>query len=124
MKKVEICVGDEFTVDFMLNRNGGKPVCRIEGMVGFLDKSVKDFVTPSSTWVVSVTRIAETFVLVKPLYKVRSPKENQVILQEKLDSLQSKLDSLRIPKLKKAMEKNGYQYKSFAELKAEKEASL
>jgi hypothetical protein len=114
MKKVEICIGDEFTVDFLINRNGGKPICRIDGMIGFIDKSVKDFVTPSSSWVVSVTGIADSFLWVKPLLKVRTPKENQVIFEEKLKNFhKEKTPRSRIQK--------EYQFKSFAELKAEKE---
>jgi hypothetical protein len=121
--KLPICIGDEFTVDFMINRNGGKPVCRIEGMIGFIDKSVKDFVTPSSSWVVAVTGIADTFLWVKPLLKVRTPKENQAILAEKTEELKRKSEKM-FPFNKHLKTKSGFQYLSFAELKAEREIAL
>ena len=120
MQKQPISIGDEFTVDFIINRNGGKPICRIDGVVGFIDKSVKDFVTPSSTWIVQVSGIADTFVWVKPLLKVRTPKENAVILNEKTAELKRKAAEM-FPINKHPKSKSGYQYKSFAELKAEKE---
>lgn len=111
MKK-QIEVGEEFTVDFMINRNGGKPVCRIDGIVGFIDKSTKDFVTPSSTWMVSVTAVFDSFVYVKPLVKIRTPKENGQITKDMLSKLKSEHTSKQV----KVKIKKGYQYKSFAEL--------
>jgi hypothetical protein len=117
MQKQPINIGDEFTVDFMINRNGGKPICRIDGVVGFIDKTVKDFVTPSSSWVVSVTGIAASFVWVKPLLKVRTPKENNTLLQQKIEELKQ----MKMPLIRHEVKPKGYQYKSFAELKAEKE---
>jgi predicted RNA-binding protein with TRAM domain len=111
-KPIEI--GDEFTVDFIKNTRGGKPICRIRGMVCFLDNTVKDFVTPCSTWMVQVVAIHDTCMIVKPLYKVRTPKENEVILKEKLALLKP-------VKTEKHKEVKGHQYMSFAELKSEKE---
>lgn len=106
-------IGDEFTVDFMLNKKGGKPICRIDGIVCFIDNKVRDFVTPSSTWVVAITGIQENCMVVRPLMKVRTPKENVALVSQKITELQKqKTIKVRTPKLKK-----GYQYKSFVELK-------
>jgi hypothetical protein len=109
MKKV-ISVGDEFTVDFVKNQKGGKPICRIEGIVCFIDSSERSFVAPCSSWVVCVKEIRDNFLIVTPLMKVRTAKENEQELQEKLEAL-------RVKKEKKTRQKSGYQYKSFQEIK-------
>lgn len=108
-EKVEVIAGSEFTVDFTLNRNGGKPVCRVEGIIGFIDGSVKDFVTPSSTWIVSVESIHEKYVTVKPLLKIRTAKDNSILIAAKIATLVP-------PKKERVKIKKNYQYKSFAEL--------
>lgn len=76
MKKDEIKVNDEFAVEFIKNKNGGKPVCRINGIVGVINNNVKSFVVPLSTWIVKVDQIHEKFVVVTPLVKTKSAKEN------------------------------------------------
>jgi hypothetical protein len=105
-----IVVGDEVAVEFMKNKRGGKPICRIDGIVGFINNKERSFVAPCSTWMVRIDEIKEMCLVVTPLYKTKSAKEN-------LDELAAKLNSLRMPKLKKEMHKKGYQYRSFAELK-------
>lgn len=120
MKEVKepVQIGDEFTADFMMNKNGGKPICQIDGMFCFIDNKVKDFVTPSSTWLVAITAIYSTYMVVKPLMKVRTPKENSIIVQEKMDTLRT--NSLVSHKSNHPKTVKGYQYKSFSELKKEK----
>jgi len=109
MKK-EINLSDEFTVDFLKNNNGGKPICRIEGIVAFIDKNCPSFVVPCSTWMVRVISVHEKFLTIEPLIKVRTPKENEQILQ-------SKIQALKTVKKERTKAKNNYQYCSFQELK-------
>lgn len=108
--KTEIKIDDEFTVDFMKNEKGGLPVCKVEGIVGFIGKGNLSFVVPCSTWIVQVKQIEEKYLLVKPLIKVRSPKENELIFAEKLDAL-------RGTKQPRKREHKSFLYKSFQELK-------
>jgi len=109
----KIVVGDEIAVEFIKNQRGGKPICRVDGIVGFINNKERSFVAPCSTWMVRIDEIKEMCLVVTPLYKTKSAKEN-------LAELSAKLDSLRMPKLKKNMTKAGYQYKSFAELQKAK----
>lgn len=115
MKK-EIKVGDIETVDFIKNEKGGKPVCRINGRVAFIDNKVKSFVAPCSTWVVEVSVVNEKVLCVVPLFKERTAKQNQVIFKEKLQELK------QMPKQHKKKEQKVGQYLSFQELKAIKTA--
>lgn len=111
MKKENLyVVGEEFTVDFMKNSHGGKPVCRIDGIICFIDSSIREFINPASSWVVSIVSIHEKYMNIKPLLKVRTAKENK----EVYDNLISKLTSAKKAKIKVAKK---YPYRSFAELK-------
>lgn len=118
MSKNVITVGDEFTVDFIKNQRGGKPICRVEGIVGFIDPMERSFVAPCSTWTVAVKAIKDTCLIVTPLLKMRPAKEN---IQDTNEMI-AKLKSQHTPKQAKVEIKKGHQYKSFAELKSEKEA--
>jgi len=113
MKKTEIVINDEFTVDFIKNDRGGKPVCRIDGKVAFIDNSVRSFVAPCSTWMVRVLTVSEKHLTVEPLVKVRTPKENEDLLKAKVAELKP------APKAKKQKVQKHFQYKTFQELKAE-----
>jgi len=117
MKKIEINVGDEFPVDFMKNHNGGKPVCRIEGIVCFIDRNVKELITPTSSWIVAIEAIYPTFMTVKPLYKTRTAKDNAILMESELALLKATQEENKKPKHFKTTSK--YLYKSFAELKQE-----
>lgn len=112
MKK-EIEINDEFTVDFIKNEKGGKSVCRIDGKVAFIDRCVRSFVAPCSTWMVRILTVGEKHCTVEPLIKVRSPKENEELLQAAVEKLKV------VPKERKQKIKTTYQYKTFQELKAE-----
>lgn len=107
----DIKVNDEITVEFIKNKRGGKPICRIDGIVGFINNKERSFVAPCSTWIVRIDEVKDHCMIVTPLIKTKTAKEN-------IDEFSKRLDSLRIPKLKKNMTKAGYQYKSFAELQA------
>jgi len=84
VEEVVLNVGDEFTVDFVPNRNGGKPVCRIEGVVAFIDKKCRGFVAPESSWIVRIVSIFDRFITVEPLVLVRTPYDNKILMDAKL----------------------------------------
>lgn len=75
MKK-PIEVGDIHTVEFLRNEKGGKPVCRINGVVGFITNDLQGFVAPRSVWQVSVTKVSEKSLDVLPLFKIKTAWEN------------------------------------------------
>lgn len=111
MKK-EINVGDVETVDFIKNEKGGKPICRINGRVAFIDNSVKSFVAPCSSWVVEVSVCNDRVLCVIPLFKARTAKENQMLFDEKVKALKA-------PTKKREKHTRSFPYKSFQELKKE-----
>jgi sialic acid synthase SpsE len=109
MKK-QILISDEFTVDFLPNRNSGRPVCRIEGIVCFLDSKDSTFVSPMSTWIVSVSKIADKFMTVVPLIEMHTRKDNEILLA-------AKIEALKPVKKERKRVKTNYRYMSFSELK-------
>ena len=112
MKKEQIIIEleDEFTVDFVKNERGfGKAICRIEGIVGFLEDPCPVFVAPGSTWIVKVIEIKPKTLIVSPIIKLRSPKENYEIISKKLEGLKA-------PKIKKEKEKKRYRFLTKQEL--------
>ena len=111
-KKVVIQIGDEFTVDFFRNQSGGKAICRIEGIVSFIDDSYTQFVHPGSSWIVQVTVIKPKTLIVLPLVKVRTAKENFALVETKLEEFK------KVPE-KKVKTKNTFIYKSRQELNKE-----
>lgn len=114
-RKEVINVGDEFTVDFIKNQTGGKPICRIDGFVCFIHPKERSFVAPCSRWMVKVTEIKENYMIVLPLVKIRMAKEN-------IEDLTAKIASLQTPKKERiAHVKKEFVYKSFAQLRKEKE---
>lgn len=110
-EKVVIEIGNEFTIDFMKNNQGGKPVGRIDGVVCFIDKSSRDFVTPTSSWICSVISLHDSFITVKPLLQVRTAKDNKILYESKLEVLKTQ----HLKKKRVKVVKN-YQYRTFAEL--------
>jgi len=115
MKKETIIppkVGDILTVDFIKNQNGGRPICRINGMVYFIDKAVtKSLVVPMSSWLVEIESIHERSGTVTPIERVRTVKDNEILMQVKLAALVP-------PKKERAKIVKTYQYRSFAELQS------
>lgn len=110
---VEITVEKEFTVDFIKNRKGGKPIARIEGMVALIDRRDKSFVAPGSSWIVSVVEVKDTCLIIEPLTEVRTAKENFDLLDEKINDLGEHFNK-REPEHKK--EKKNFKYKSKNEI--------
>ena len=106
MKK-EIEIGEAYSVDFFKNKRGGKPICRIEGMVGFISDDEKEFCAPGSSWIVEVQEIQEKCVVVTLMLKIRSPYENEKLLSQKTQELKETLQ--REPK-KRIKQKVNYPY--------------
>jgi len=103
-------VGDEITVDFIKNQNGGRPVCRVNQMVGFIEKSSKEFVAPGSSWIIRVASVHPKYVTVDLLIKVRTPKDNAILMESKLMVIK-----LQQHKPKHVQPKRSYQYLSAQE---------
>ncbi len=103
-KEVKVIeIGDVFTVDFIKNEKGGKPVCKINGFVGFIsNESVSDFVAPRSVWQVAVSKINETSVEVVLLDKLKTPYENLREIKQKLEAnfKKEKKERVKKPKVK------------------------
>ena len=115
MKKEQIIIEleDEFTVDFVKNERGfGKAICRIEGIVSFIDDSCTQFIHPGSSWIVQVKVIKPKTLIVLPLVKVHTAKENFALVESKLEELK------KVPE-KKVKTKKTFIYKSRQELNQE-----
>lgn len=76
MEKV-VKLGDEYEVDFVRNKKGGRPIARIEGKVCLIHKDVPDFIAVGSRWAVSVVRVEERFLIIEPLLQIAKAKENE-----------------------------------------------
>jgi len=108
-EKKEIMIGDEFTVEFIKSEKPGLPICRCDGMVGFIDKAEKGIFIPGQTWVVSIVKVFDKFLIVKPLLKMTSRKDNQ-------KDFQAKLDFFKKDKRERVKVKRNYAYQSKQEL--------
>lgn len=84
----EVVVGDELNVEFLRN-SGKRPVCRINGKVGFIDRTYTGFIAPGSSWMVKVLEIKPNFVQVLPLIETHKAKENHQAYFQKLEKLKS-----------------------------------
>jgi hypothetical protein len=102
--------GDEITVDFVKNQNGGRPVCRVNNMVGFIERSSKEFVAPGSSWIVRVATVHPKYVTVDLLVEVRTPKDNAILMESQLMVIK-----LTQHKPKFVKPKRNYQYLSAQE---------
>ena len=91
-------IGGVETVQFVKNKKGGKPICYINGIVGFLSNSYRgEFVQENSEWQIEIDKISRNCVEVIPLFKTRTPFQMQKEMDEKL----SKLSSMQSPKKEK-----------------------
>lgn len=75
-QKKPLSVGDIMTVEFLRNEKGGKPICRLNGVVGFISGEYLKFIAPRSVWEVEVVKLSDKVAHVKPLFKVKTPWEN------------------------------------------------
>lgn len=87
MKKATINVNDEVSVEFLKNSGSGRPVCRVNGKIGFIDKAYKGFIPPGSSWMVKVIEIKPQFVTVVPILETHTAKENHEAFKSKLESM-------------------------------------
>lgn len=84
---------------------------RIQGVVALVDKKIKsNALDAGATWLVRITRKMDSYVIVSPLYRIRTPEENEQILKDKL-SLITKKEFRKANKQKKS-----FQYKSKNEI--------
>ena len=84
---------------------------RIEGVVALVDKRIKkNALDPGATWMVRVIRKMDKYVIVSPLYRIRTPEENEYLLREKLAQI------VKGKRPKKNKEKKNFQYKSKMEI--------
>jgi hypothetical protein len=65
MKNTQI--GDTFEVEMLPNQREGKPICRINGMIGFISRDDKENPKIGETWLVSVTEIKDNCVIITPI---------------------------------------------------------
>lgn len=75
-QKKPLSVGDVMTVEFLRNEKGGKPICRLNGVVGFVSGEAKVFIAPRSVWEVEVVKTSRKVAHVMPLFKVKTAWEN------------------------------------------------
>lgn len=94
----EIKVGDVATVEFTRNVNGGKPVCRIEGVIGFIVSNNTEFVAPMSVWTVEVVAVNSKSVVVNPIEKVKSAWVNMREISMKMMDLVNRVEKATKPK--------------------------
>lgn len=114
-KQKEITTGEEFTVEFIKNSSSGRPVCRIEGKIAFIDQSIKTkFIAPGSVWMVRVLSVHDRFLTVEPVLEIRTVREQAEYKSKLLLELSLKSAEKRKPSVHK--EKKTYQYHSFQEI--------
>ena len=104
----ELRVGDIQEVEFLRNQKGGKPVCRIEGMIGFIADDVKEFIAPRSVHLVEISAIKEKSLIVTPFEKVKTPYQN-------LKEVDNAIAGLVCQKEKKVKAKVKYKYQTAQE---------
>jgi len=87
MKKVEIRVGDIEEVEFLKNEKGGKPICKIDGVVGFITGKSKDLITPRSVWLVEISEVNARSLTVTPFEKIKTPYQNLKEIDKSISQL-------------------------------------
>lgn len=92
MKQPEVKIDDELNVEFLRN-SGKRPVCRINGKIGFIDRTHTGFVAPGSSWMVRVILIKPTYIQVLPIIETHKAKENHQIFKQKVEKLKAEKGS-------------------------------
>ena len=90
MEREEVEVGTVTSVEFLSNARGGKPICRVGRIVGFIDNSYEKFVAPRSVWIVEVVTINDKSAVVMPIVKVKTAWENLRDINRKIETLLKK----------------------------------
>jgi hypothetical protein len=111
MKPQKIDIGQMHEVEFLPSGSvTKKPVCRINGMVCFIDSKNVEEIKAGETWHVCVTKVLERYAIVMPVFISMTAKETE---QEK----EKLIESFRKEKTQKTKQKKTYVFKSFQELK-------
>jgi len=78
VKKEPIKEGDFVTAEFIKNqRPGRKPIIIVDGMIGFVSREYKgEFLQEHSVWQLEVTEVKENILVVMPVQKIKTPKQN------------------------------------------------
>lgn len=102
-------VGDILVVEFVKNnREGRKPVCRIDGMICFIDRNYRgQFVHEHSIWHVEIQEIREKVMVVTPIQEIKTAAENQRELKKRMDELHNQFSQVK-KKYKKTKSKHPY----------------
>lgn len=101
MKKVNL--GDEYTVEFIANRNNGKPVALINRMISFISKTDKEDIKVGESWIVRVDEIKEKCLIITPLTIVKTSEQMESIKSDMISKLpfqKAKNQRNRKPKFK------------------------
>lgn len=101
MKNQKVVVGDELNVEFLRN-SGKRPVCRINGKIGFIDTAYTGFIAPGSSWMVRVTSIKERHLEVLPIVETHKAKENHEKLKQSISGLKETTNVLPLNQKDKA----------------------
>ncbi len=108
MRSIKLVEGDILAVEFVKNqKEGKKPICLIDGVVGFVNKTYKgSFIQEHSIWHVEISQVNERTVVVDPIQIVKSAAQNQNEINERMKLLRTE----RPDKPKK--QKTNWKYKS------------
>jgi len=87
-KLIPVKVSDELNVEFLKNSNG-KPTCRINGKIAFIDRTYTHFVAPGSSWMVRIVTINPRFIFVYPIIETHTAKENIENFRTRLAEMKS-----------------------------------
>jgi hypothetical protein len=83
--KEDVFVGTVTSVEFLANAKGGRPICRVGNIVGFIDSTFDKFVAPRSVWIVEVQNVNEKTAIVLPIVKIKSAWENLRDIEKKIN---------------------------------------
>lgn len=76
-KKKPVEVGAVATVEILKNEVRGKgQICRVDGMLGFINIPENKFIVPRSVWQVEVVEIVGKACVVEPIERVKTAWEN------------------------------------------------
>jgi hypothetical protein len=110
MKK-QIEIGQIHEVELLPNGSPKKqPICRVDGMIGFIHHDNREIVKAGEKWHVVVAEVKEKYCIVIPVFIAATEKEVE-------DEKNALIATLRHEKTKKEKKTRKYQFCSFEELK-------
>jgi len=80
-------VGDTFEAEMLPNKNAGKPIVKISGIVGFIHNRDHESPMVGETWLVSIHEIRDNYMIIIPVWKEMSIKETAELKNKKLAEL-------------------------------------